>query len=97
MWASSCAPLQQLFIDSVMGTAEAKLVSGKYEEMIGLLQGYRQKVYEEWKHGAGQNCHFNLEQPLILRDPNSSLLSVNFSEEVSADPSPEHKAAERLW
>ncbi|XP_064006872.1 dynein axonemal heavy chain 17 [Pogoniulus pusillus] len=68
----------------VMGTAEAKLVSGKYEEMIGLLQGYRQKVYEEWMHGAGQNCHFNLEQPLILRDPNSSLLSVNFSEELIA-------------
>ncbi|NXX48555.1 DYH17 protein, partial [Tricholaema leucomelas] len=68
----------------VMGTAEAKLVSGKYEEMIGLLQGYREKVYEEWMHGAGQNCHFNLEQPLILRDPNSSLLSVNFSKELVA-------------
>ncbi|KFP53735.1 Dynein heavy chain 17, axonemal, partial [Cathartes aura] len=68
----------------VMVSAEAKLVSGKYEEMMGLLQGYRKKVYEEWVRGAGQDCHFSLEQPLILRDPGSSLLSVNFSKELIA-------------
>uniref|UniRef100_A0A8C0BA58 Dynein axonemal heavy chain 17 n=1 Tax=Buteo japonicus TaxID=224669 RepID=A0A8C0BA58_9AVES len=62
----------------------AQLVSGKYKEMMGLLQGYRKKVYEEWVHGAGQDCHFSLEQPLILRDPGSSLLSVNFSKELVA-------------
>lgn len=67
-----------------MVSAEAKLVSGKYEEMMGLLQGYRQKVYEEWARGPGQDCHFSLEQPLILRDPSSSVLSVNFSKEVGA-------------
>ncbi|NWU53608.1 DYH17 protein, partial [Dromas ardeola] len=68
----------------VMVSAEAKLVSGKYEEMMGLLQGYRQKVYEEWARGVGQDCHFSLEQPLILRDPSSSILSVNFSKELVA-------------
>ncbi|XP_059684255.1 dynein axonemal heavy chain 17 [Gavia stellata] len=68
----------------VMVSAEARLVSGKYEEMMGLLQGYREKVYEEWVHGAGQDCRFSLEQPLILRDPGSSLLSVNFSKELIA-------------
>ncbi|NXD84162.1 DYH17 protein, partial [Halcyon senegalensis] len=68
----------------VMASDEAKLVSGKHKEMMGLLQGYRGKVYEEWVRGAGQSCHFSLEQPLILRDPNSSLLSVNFSKELVA-------------
>uniref|UniRef100_A0A8B9NN00 Dynein axonemal heavy chain 17 n=1 Tax=Accipiter nisus TaxID=211598 RepID=A0A8B9NN00_9AVES len=68
----------------VMASAEAKLVSEKYKEMMGLLQGYRNKVYEEWVHGAGQDCHFSLEQPLIVRDPVSSLLSVNFSKELVA-------------
>ncbi|XP_075576162.1 dynein axonemal heavy chain 17 isoform X2 [Pelecanus crispus] len=68
----------------VMVSAQAGLVSGKYKEMMGLLQGYCKKVYEEWVHGAGQDCHFSLEQPLILRDPSSSLLGVNFSKELVA-------------
>ncbi|NWW98330.1 DYH17 protein, partial [Caloenas nicobarica] len=68
----------------VMTSAEAQLVSGKYEEMMGLLQGYCEKVYEEWASGAGRDCHFTLEQPLICRDPDSSLLSVNFSRELVA-------------
>ncbi|NWW79259.1 DYH17 protein, partial [Climacteris rufus] len=64
--------------------AEAELVSGKYEEMMGLLQGYSKRVYEEWARGPGQECHFSLEQPLLQRDPDSALLSVNFSRELSA-------------
>ncbi|NXF34737.1 DYH17 protein, partial [Nyctibius bracteatus] len=68
----------------VMAGAEAKLVSGKYEEMLGLLQGYTKEVYEEWAHGAGQDCSFSLEQPLMRRDPDYSLLSVNFSKELVA-------------
>ncbi|NXA28829.1 DYH17 protein, partial [Ibidorhyncha struthersii] len=66
----------------VIVSAEAKLVSGKYEEMMGLLQGYRKKVYEEWVRGVSQDCQFSLEQPLIRRDPISSVLSVNFSKEL---------------
>ncbi|XP_055553184.1 dynein axonemal heavy chain 17 isoform X2 [Falco cherrug] len=79
-------PYRDLFVIShpVMVSAEAKLVSAKYKEMMGLLQGYRKEVYEEWVCGAGQECHFSLEQPLILRDPGSSLLSVNFSRELIA-------------
>ncbi|NXP09467.1 DYH17 protein, partial [Thinocorus orbignyianus] len=79
-------PQKDLFAIShpVMESDEAKLVLGKYEEMMGLLQGYRQKVYEEWAQGAGQDCHFSLEQPLILRDPTTSVLSVNFSKELVA-------------
>lgn len=78
-----------------MVSAEARLVSGKYEEMIGLLQGYREKVYKEWVCGAGQDCHFSLEQPLILRDPGSSLLSVNFSKEVGAGAGSQPGTGER--
>ncbi|XP_071672368.1 dynein axonemal heavy chain 17 isoform X2 [Patagioenas fasciata] len=68
----------------VMTSTEAQLVSRKYEEMMGLLQGYREKAYEEWASGAGRDCRFTLEQPLICRDPDSSLLSVNFSKELAA-------------
>ncbi|NWI40584.1 DYH17 protein, partial [Picathartes gymnocephalus] len=68
----------------VMVGAEAELVSGKYEEMMGLLQRYSKRIYEEWASGPGQDCHFSLEQSLLQRDPESGLLSVNFSRELSA-------------
>ncbi|NWV29438.1 DYH17 protein, partial [Origma solitaria] len=64
--------------------AEAELVSRKYEEMMGLLQGYSKRIYEEWASGPGQECQFSPEQPLLRRDPESALLSVNFSRELSA-------------
>ncbi|NWI54818.1 DYH17 protein, partial [Calyptomena viridis] len=64
--------------------AEAEVVSGKYEEMMGLLQGHSKRVYGEWARGPGQECHFSLEQPLLRRDPDSALLDVNFSKELAA-------------
>ncbi|NXG00005.1 DYH17 protein, partial [Sakesphorus luctuosus] len=64
--------------------AEAELVSGKYEEMMGLLQEYSKRIYGEWACGAGQECQFSPEQPLLRRDPESALLSVNFSKELIA-------------
>ncbi|XP_016158228.1 PREDICTED: dynein heavy chain 17, axonemal isoform X1 [Ficedula albicollis] len=67
-----------------MGGAEAGTVSEKYEEMTGMLQSYSKGIYEEWASGPGQDCHFSLEQPLLQRDPESGLLLVNFSRELSA-------------
>ncbi|NWR46185.1 DYH17 protein, partial [Regulus satrapa] len=64
--------------------AEAEVVSRKYEEMMGMLQRYRQRIYEEWASGPGQDCHFSLEQPLLRRHPLSRLLGVNFSKKLSA-------------
>lgn len=70
--------------DSAMESAEAQLVSGKYEEMMELLQSYSKRIYKEWAKGPGQDCHFSLEQPLLQRDPESRLLKVNFSKKVRA-------------
>ncbi|KAM7035687.1 dynein axonemal heavy chain 17 [Acridotheres tristis] len=64
--------------------AEADTVSGKYEEMMEMLQSYSKRIYEEWARGPGQDCHFSLEQPLLQRDPESGLLHVNFSKALSA-------------
>ncbi|XP_021270931.1 dynein heavy chain 17, axonemal [Numida meleagris] len=77
---------QELFAINhpVMTSPEATLVSEKYEEMMELLQGYCERVYAAWASGADQDCLFHLEQPLIHRDPESSLISVNFSRKLSA-------------
>ncbi|KAJ7315905.1 hypothetical protein JRQ81_002067 [Phrynocephalus forsythii] len=68
----------------VMLSAEAKLIYGKYEEMIRLLKGYRERIYEEWISRVDKDCQFNLEQPLIQRDPETNLIRVNFSKELVA-------------
>lgn len=73
---------------SALSSAEAELVSRKFEEMIALLQGYREETYGQWMSGVDEGCRFNLEQPLILRDPSSSLISVNFSRKVGAGAQP---------
>ncbi|XP_065591372.1 dynein axonemal heavy chain 17 isoform X1 [Cyrtonyx montezumae] len=77
---------QELFAINhpVMSSPDAMLVSRKYEEMMELLQGYCKQVYTAWTSGADEDCFFHLEQPLIHRDPHSSLISVNFSRKLSA-------------
>lgn len=54
----------------------------KYDEMMELLKSCREKIYQQWVGGVDQDCHFNLGQPLIQRDPFSSLIQVNFSKAV---------------
>uniref|UniRef100_A0A8C3FY90 Dynein axonemal heavy chain 17 n=1 Tax=Chrysemys picta bellii TaxID=8478 RepID=A0A8C3FY90_CHRPI len=75
-------PMKEL--QAIDHPAEAKLVSEKYKEMIRLLQNYREKTYEEWISRVDADCQFNLEQPLIRRDPDATLISVNFSKELVA-------------
>uniref|UniRef100_A0A452UEF0 Dynein axonemal heavy chain 17 n=1 Tax=Ursus maritimus TaxID=29073 RepID=A0A452UEF0_URSMA len=68
----------------VMSSSEAKLVYQKYDEMMELLRGYREKIYRQWVAGVDQDCHFNLGQPLIQRDPVTNLIQVNFSKALVA-------------
>lgn len=69
-----------------MSGVEAKLVYEKYDEMMELLKGYREKIYQQWVGGVDQDCHFNLGQPLIQRDTFSNLIQVNFSKAVGPWP-----------
>ncbi|XP_015272477.1 PREDICTED: dynein heavy chain 17, axonemal [Gekko japonicus] len=68
----------------VVASSEAKLIYAKYEEMIRLLKGYREKIYEEWISRVDRDCQFNLEQALIQRDPQTKYISVNFNKELVA-------------
>lgn len=68
----------------VMSGAEAKLIYQKYDEMMELLGSHREKIYQQWVAGVDQDCHFNLGQPLILRDASNNLIHVNFSKAVGA-------------
>nr|XP_039332256.1 dynein heavy chain 17, axonemal [Saimiri boliviensis boliviensis] len=68
----------------VMSGVEAKLIYEKYDEMMELLRRHREKVYQQWVVGVDRDCHFNLGQPLILRDAASNLIHVNFSKALVA-------------
>nr|XP_003217173.1 PREDICTED: LOW QUALITY PROTEIN: dynein heavy chain 17, axonemal [Anolis carolinensis] len=68
----------------VMVSSDAKLIYEMYDEMIRLLQGYREQIYAEWIKRVDRDCQFNLEQPLIQRDPETKLIRVNFSKELVA-------------
>ncbi|XP_040312713.1 dynein axonemal heavy chain 17 [Herpailurus yagouaroundi] len=80
------APMRDLkHIDHpVMSSTEAKLIYQKYDEMMGLLRNYRERTYRQWVAGVDQDCHFNLGQPLIRRDPVTNLIRVNFSKALVA-------------
>ncbi|XP_015735401.1 dynein heavy chain 17, axonemal [Coturnix japonica] len=68
----------------VLSSSEAKLVTVKYEEMMELLRGFCEQVYAAWTGKANEDSVFHLEQPLIHRDPESSLISVNFNRKLIA-------------
>ena len=71
-----------------MGTDEAKLVFQKHEEMLRLLSQYCDNVFHQWTSRVDRDCQFNLEQPLLLRNPRTSTLSVNFNKQVWSSAPP---------
>ncbi|XP_007535628.1 dynein axonemal heavy chain 17 [Erinaceus europaeus] len=68
----------------VMSSVEANLVYQKYDEMMELLRNYRENTYQQWVARVDEDCHFNLGQPLIQRDPTTDLIQVNFSKALVA-------------
>ncbi|XP_069511343.1 dynein axonemal heavy chain 17 [Ambystoma mexicanum] len=68
----------------VLSGDEAKLVYNKYEEMMALLQKYRETTYSKWQDRVDEESRFNLQQPIIVRDPKTNLISVNFNKELVA-------------
>ncbi|XP_067914454.1 dynein axonemal heavy chain 17-like [Heterodontus francisci] len=63
---------------------EAKLVSNKYVEMKSLLQKFSEQKYAEWVMKVDEDCRFNLNQPLLVRNPTTNLISVSFSKKLVA-------------
>lgn len=53
-----------------------------YMEMLSLLDQYEKDIYSNWCSSLEQDSLINLNQPLILRDTSSGLISVNFNPKV---------------
>lgn len=65
-----------------MDGPDTEVVHHKYMDMSTRLDEYEKQVYFIWCRDIDQVCQINLDRPLINRDPNTDLLSVNFSQEV---------------
>ncbi|XP_066292954.1 dynein beta chain, ciliary-like [Branchiostoma lanceolatum] len=67
-----------------MDGEKARLMLTKYDEMMELLKKYEKECYQKWADGVAEACQFNLEQPLITRNGDTKLISVNFSPQLVA-------------
>ncbi|XP_067164604.1 dynein axonemal heavy chain 9 [Apteryx mantelli] len=65
-----------------LDSAEGRRVMEKYEEMLQLLKGYQEKLYEDWSQTVSEKSQYNLTQPLIRRDPETKLIAVNFDPQL---------------
>ena len=50
--------------------------------MIQLLQDLEDKIFNKWTAEIPEICSTNLAKTLFLIDPETKLLSLNFSEQV---------------
>ncbi|XP_009976195.1 PREDICTED: dynein heavy chain 9, axonemal-like, partial [Tauraco erythrolophus] len=65
-----------------LDSAEGRRVVEKYEEMIQLLNRYQEKLYVDWSQTVSEKSLYNLTQPLIRRDPETKLITVNFDPQL---------------
>uniref|UniRef100_H0Z5T6 Dynein axonemal heavy chain 17 n=1 Tax=Taeniopygia guttata TaxID=59729 RepID=H0Z5T6_TAEGU len=62
--------------------ARGRRVVQKYEEMIQLLDRYQEKLYLDWSQTVSEKSQYNLAQPLLRRDPETKLITVNFDPQL---------------
>jgi dynein heavy chain len=62
--------------------AEAMTLFSKFDEMTQLLVQHDQKVYEEWAKNVDEMSKVNLRHPLLVRSPDTKLISVNFDPQL---------------
>ncbi|KAF7661538.1 hypothetical protein LDENG_00259550 [Lucifuga dentata] len=65
-------------------SAEGVRVIQKYEEMMQLLDRYSSSLYSTWNETVGERSLYNLNLPLISRDPDKRLISVNFNPQLTS-------------
>ncbi|CAH8620633.1 unnamed protein product [Schistosoma intercalatum] len=68
----------------IFHTKEGELIQKKYDQILNLLHDYEKRAFDEWSKSVDEICSFNLSQPLLVRDPHTKMLSVNFNAKLVA-------------
>uniref|UniRef100_A0A8C4YFM3 Dynein axonemal heavy chain 11 n=1 Tax=Gopherus evgoodei TaxID=1825980 RepID=A0A8C4YFM3_9SAUR len=72
------------FLYLILQDPETALVYQKYIETLTLIDQFEEQIYCKWKSQVDEVYQFNLDQPLIKRNPENGLLSVNFDSKLVA-------------
>lgn len=66
-----------------MTTPEGEYALAKYEEMMELLLNLEEEIFNDWSDEIPEICNVSLAKTLLLVDPETRLLTLNFDKEVS--------------
>ena len=66
----------------VLEAEESAEVLGLHESLLAMLVDYGRKAFDEWCGGLEETSTAKLRQPLLVRDPSTRLLSVNFDPDL---------------
>ncbi|KAG7239799.1 hypothetical protein INR49_028387 [Caranx melampygus] len=65
-------------------SAEGARVIQKYEEMMQLLDRYSSSLFQTWTETVAESSQYNLSLPLLSRDLDTHLISVNFNPQLAS-------------
>ena len=60
------------------------MVVNKYKEMVCLLTSYEEALFKTWAQAADKKTLEGLSRPLLIRDPDTQTLTVNFGRDTLA-------------
>ncbi|EDQ88776.1 outer dynein arm heavy chain beta [Monosiga brevicollis MX1] len=63
---------------------DVKRAFGKHQELLERFTAFELEVYQQWADRVGQESAANLNRPLLLRTPETSLIAVNFDPQLVA-------------
>ncbi|CBY09824.1 unnamed protein product [Oikopleura dioica] len=63
---------------------EAQLVFKKFDEFEKFVINFKDATYKRWVAQVDEDCQFNLTKPLLSRDAETKLMSVNFNPKLEA-------------
>jgi dynein heavy chain len=67
---------------AIFGSEEAELVYQKYVEMLALMEVKDKEYFAEWAETVGEKSDVNLNLPLLKRDDETRLISINFDPQL---------------
>ncbi|NXJ23235.1 DYH9 protein, partial [Dicrurus megarhynchus] len=65
-----------------LDSAHGRRVVQKCEEMTRLLDRYQEKLYLDWSQTVSEKSQYSLTQPLVRRDPQTKLITINFDPQL---------------
>jgi hypothetical protein len=70
------------FLRRAKESYEGKRALAKHTELIQLLDAFARSIFDEWSKNVGQAANFNLKQHLLIRNPQTHLITTNFDPQV---------------